>query len=176
MSSLISPTDIDAALNDQDRLAEIAELDLTAPELRTLLQDVVTAAAEHFNLPIGLVSVVLDRAQLFAAMHGIDGELAQAGGSPVEWSFCRYTVTGRDAFVVSDTTKDPLVRTSPLVSEYGVRCYAGIPLITSRGHAIGSLCVIGTEARTFDERELAELRQFARSAMARIESRGRRTP
>ena len=60
---------------------------------------------------------------------------------------------------------------NPMVTEEGVRCYAGIPLVTSRGHTLGTLCVIGTEARTFPEDEMEALRALARRAVERIEER-----
>lgn len=162
-------------LRDCERLAEIAELDLTSPAVDALLQDVAARAAECFGLPIALVSIALDDAQYFAAMHGLDGWLAETRGTPMEWSFCRYAVERGEPFVVEDAVEHPLVAENPLVRIDGVRCYAGIPLVSSRGHALGSFCVIGAEARRFSDAELATLRRFAEEAVQRIEAR-RRTP
>ena len=52
-----------------------------------------------------------------------------------------------------------------------LRCYAGIPLVTSTGHTLGTLCVIGNEPRSFTEAELDLLRGLAKKAIARIEER-----
>jgi GAF domain-containing protein len=170
-TSPYAPEVVDAALNDRDRLEEIAALQLTSPAVDAILQDTAKRAAEHFGLPIGLVSIVLDEAQYFAASHGLGGWIKDTNGTPVEWSFCRFAVSSKDAFVVEDATEHELVQDNPLVSNDGIRCYAGIPLISSKGHALGSFCVIGTEARTFSAEEMAELRGFAAEAVAQIETR-----
>ena len=123
----------------EERLQEIADLGLTRPEVDAELRDIAARAAESLGLPIGIVSIVLDRAQYFAAGHGLQGWLAEVRGTPVEWSFCVNAVRSREPFVVEDALENPLVSDSPLVRQEGLRCYAGIPLITSRGHVLGTL-------------------------------------
>src|SRR5688500_13340652 len=156
---------------DEERLQEIADLGMTAPEVDAELQRIATHAAERLNLPIGIVSIVLDRAQYYAASHGLTGWAAEVRGTPVEWSFCAHAVRRREPFVVEDARVNPLVRENPLVQNEGIRCYAGIPLITSRGHALGTLCVAGTEQHSFGPEDLDSLRALAREAMDHIERR-----
>jgi GAF domain-containing protein len=162
---------ISERVHSPSRLAAIAALGLNHPRLDDVLQELVNEAADGLNLPIGLVTVVLDGAQVFAAQRGLAGWVAEAGGTPVEWSFCAHSVDSREAFVVEDATVHPLVRHNPMVTLEGVRCYAGIPLITRDGEVLGNLCVVGTESRTFSEDDLNLLRGLARRAMERIESR-----
>jgi GAF domain-containing protein len=169
-----SKSDVTAALNDGERLRDIIELGLLSPDVDDVLHDLAAEAARHFGLPIGLVSVVLNEAQFFAAMHGLTGWAGGQRGTPIEWSFCQFAVASREPLVVENAITDPLVKDNPLVRENGVRCYAGVPLISSRGHALGSFCVIGLEERAFSDRELADLHQFAAAAVARIETRRRR--
>ena len=107
----------------------------------------------------------------FAAHYGVGGWIAEAQGTPVEWAFCRFAVRDRTDFVVEDAHVHERVKDNPLVTVDGLRCYAGIPLITSRGHALGSFCVAGTEARSFDEAEMKVLRDLAAEAIRRIEDR-----
>jgi GAF domain-containing protein len=159
------------ALRDRARLQEIADLELTSRGVDRILRATAREAAERLGMPIALVTVVLDDAQHFAAMHGVEGWMARTRGTPVEWSFCRYAVAWREAFVVEDAAVHPLVQDSPLVQQEGVRSYAGHPLITSAGHALGTLCVLGTDPRTFSEADLATLRDFAEQAVRRIEAR-----
>jgi GAF domain-containing protein len=159
------------SLHDHDRLAEIAELDLTNTEIDTVLQDVVKEAAASLNLPQAMVSGVLDEAQYFAAMHGVEGWMAATRGTPLEWSFCQHTARRKEIFVVEDATADELVKDSPLVRLEGQRCYAGVPMISSRGHVLGSFCVAGPDAHSFSPEELNELRRLAAKATARLEER-----
>jgi GAF domain-containing protein len=159
-------------LYDADRLAEIVELELLDTELDPILQDVAARAAEGLGMPVSLVSVVLDEALHVAASHGIDGLwLGDTGGHPVEWSFCATSVRTREPFLVEDAETHPYHRTNPLVVQDGVRCYAGVPLISSRGFVLGNLCVVGLEQRTFSEDELVFLRTLAAEAVQRIEER-----
>jgi GAF domain-containing protein len=158
-------------VQDPARLREIADLRLTSPEVDDILQQTVDEAARRLDLPIGLVSVVMDTAQYFAAQRGLEGWMAQARGTPMEWSFCVNAVRSGEPFVVEDATTHPVVKDIPLVELDGVRCYAGIPLVTSRGQTVGTLCVIGHETRSFSEQDLELLRSLAARAMERIESR-----
>lgn len=157
----------------EERLQEIADLGLTAPEIDAELQRIATQAAESLRLPIGIISIVLDHAQYYAASHGMSGWAADVRGTPVEWSFCAHAVRSREPFVVEDARKHPLVGQNPLVLQEGLRCYAGIPLITSRGHALGTLCVAGTEQHSFGPEDMVKLRDLAREAVAHIETRRR---
>jgi GAF domain-containing protein len=153
------------------RLQEIADLHLTDPDVDPELRDIAARAAASLGLPIGVVSIVLDQAQYFAAAHGLGGWLAEVRGNPIEWSFCVNAVRSREPFVVEDALANPLVAQSPLVTQEGVRCYAGIPLITSRGHVIGTLCVAGVERHAFPPDDVDKLRALAAAAVRRIEAR-----
>lgn len=162
------------AVHDPARLAEIAALGVTAAEVDEVLQQTVEEAAAALDLPTALVSIVMDEAQWFAAHTGLAPWLAELRGTPVEWSFCANAVRSGEPFVVEDATKHPLVKDIPLVQLDDVRCYAGIPLVTSTGKTLGTLCVIGTEPRSFGEAEIETLRGLAKRAIDRIEERRRK--
>lgn len=159
-------------IHDADRLAEIVELGLLDTEVDPILADVAARAAGGLGLPVSLVSVVLDEALHVAASHGIDGLwLGDTRGHPVEWSFCATSVRTRAATVVENAQAHPYHGTNPLVTQDGVRCYAGVPLISSRGFVLGNLCVVGLEQRSFTEDEMVFLRTLAAEAVRRIEER-----
>jgi GAF domain-containing protein len=159
-------------LYDEARLREIIDLDLLAPDVDPLLADVATEAAERLGLPVSLISVVLDEALHVAGFHGPEGLwLDETRGHPVEWSFCATSVRTRDAFVVENAEVHPEHQANPLVTQDGVRCYAGVPMISSRGYVLGNLCVVGLEQRPFSEADVAVLRDLAAEAVRRIEQR-----
>ena len=159
-------------IHDEARLAEIAELGLLDGRADPILDDVARRAAERLGVPVSLVSVVLDEALHVAAAHGITGLwLDETRGHPLEWSFCATSVRTRDAFVVEDAAVHPVHATNPLVTQDGVRCYAGMPLVSSRGFVLGNLCVVGMAARTFDAAEMEALRELAAEAVRRIEEK-----
>jgi len=159
-------------LFDEARLQEIADLDLLSPDVDPILNDLAAEAAARLGLPVSLISVVLDEALHVAAFQGPDGLwLNETRGHPVEWSFCATSVRTREPFVVPDAPAHPDHGTNPLVTQDGVRCYAGVPLISRRGHVLGNLCVVGLEEREFSEADVALLRALADEAVRRIELR-----
>jgi GAF domain-containing protein len=160
-------------LDDSARLQEIADLRLNDSDVDEILSEVTAEAAAHFGLPVALVSIVLDQAQYFRGSHGLDGWMATTRGTPAEWSFCQHVVRTREPFVVEDAQYHPLMQDSPLVRMEGIRCYAGVPLVTFRGHVIGSFCVQGPEARSFTAYDLAQLHRYAKRVIMRIEERRR---
>lgn len=168
-ASLTGPEAV--AVYDGARLTEVARLGLDQPAADAVLAAAVRAAAGALALPIGLVTIVLDEAQFFLAHTGLDGWMAETQGGPVEWSFCRFAVASRSPFVVEDAAEHPLVRESPPVTMDGLRCYAGVPLITSRGVAVGTLCVAGNEPREFADADVATLRALADDVVAHLERR-----
>jgi GAF domain-containing protein len=168
-----SRTDIE---REQARLQEILDLDLLNREWSERLQDLVQRASEDLKLPTALVSLVLDGAQYFAASHGLGGWLEAANGTPVEWAFCKFAVEDKEPFMVQDATTHAKVKDNPLVKIDGVRCYLGIPLITSRGLAVGTLCVLGGEEREFSDEDKARMHQLAAQVVARVEARAGRGP
>ena len=159
-------------LFDEQRLQEIHDLDLLSSDVDPILQEVAAEAASRLDLPVSLISVVLDEALHVAGMHGPEGLwLGETRGHPVEWSFCATSVRTRDAFVVENAETHPDHRDNPLVTQDGVRCYAGVPLISSRGFVLGNLCVVGLEQRSFSDQDVDVLRELADQAVRRIEAR-----
>ena len=159
-------------LYDEARLQEIADLDLLSPDVDAILKDLAADAAARLGLPVSLISVVLDEALHVAAFHGPAGLwLEETRGHPVEWSFCATSVRTREPFVVASAPTHPDHRSNPLVTQDGVRCYAGVPLLSRRGHVLGNLCVVGLEEREFSDEDIAVLRTLAAEAIRRIELR-----
>lgn len=154
-----------------DRLAAIKSLDLANERTRALLDEVARRAADALGLPIGLVSIVLDDAQWFAGAAGLGDWIAMTRGTPVEWSFCAHVARDRAPLAVGDATSDPRFSTNPLVVTDGIRAYAGVPLTTSDGHVLGSLCAIGAESRTITGEQLDALRELADQTIRELEAR-----
>lgn len=157
-----------AALRDPARLGAIASHDLLAPQLADSLQTLVDRAAERLRMPIALVSVVMAEAQHFAAARGLPDWVAEAGGTPIEWSFCRHAVTSGEPFLVEDARVEPRIGENPLVELEHVRSYAGVPLVTPDGHTVGAVCVLDTTPRTFSDDDVAALRACAGEVMAAV--------
>jgi GAF domain-containing protein len=156
----------------RERLADIARLGLDRQAGRGYLQSIVDDAATRMDTPFATIDVLLDHAQIFLGTHGpVPPWIAEAGGIPVEWSFCLPLVPGRAARAVADLSKDTMFSSNPLVTVGGVRAYAGAPLISSRGQVLGGLCCLDSEPRDFADGELSHLQKLADEAVSRIEER-----
>jgi hypothetical protein len=154
------------------RLVELIDLDPFAAELRTELNQAASRVAQRLGTPLGQVSIVLEGAQCTVGMSGgADSWLVEAGGVPIEWSFCATSVRTREPYVVPDTREDVLHRLNPTVLNDGVGSYAGAPLVTSTGEVLGSCCVIDLRPRDFTAADVAVLVEEAAVVVAELERR-----
>lgn len=158
-------------LYDPNRLREIAELDLCSEHIDAIVNELAVQASRLLRLPVAMLNVVLDQAQYTASHHGQTGWMAKAPGTPAQWAFCRFVVRNRSEYIVEDAALDVRVSDNPLVLKDGIRCYAGIPLVTANGYFIGAFCVAGHAPRTFRTVDLLILRSLASEAMRRLELR-----
>ncbi|WP_310539602.1 GAF domain-containing protein, partial [Phenylobacterium sp.] len=102
-------------------------------------------AADLFQAPIALVSLVDAERQWFKSRHGLD-----AVETPRSQAFCAHALplAPGATLVVEDATRDPRFSSNPLVTgDLGIRFYAGAVLTGSDGHNLGTLCVIDTKPR-----------------------------
>ncbi|WP_312033810.1 GAF domain-containing sensor histidine kinase [Actinoplanes sp. TBRC 11911] len=153
--------------NETDRLAALYGLDIldSAPEQD--FDDIVALASNVCGTPMSLVTLVDTDRQWFKARVGTD--LTE---TTRELSFCAHAILGRDLLVVPDTTKDARFSDNPLVdSTDGIRFYAGAPLVTTDGFALGTLCVVDNQPRSLDIEQLQALRALSRQVTAQMELR-----
>ena len=77
--------------------------------------------------------------------------------------------------VVEDASLDPRFADNPLVTgNMHIRFYAGAPLVTSSGHALGTVCVLGDQPRTIDAEQIEKLRFLAQQVVTRLEEKGKK--
>jgi len=114
-------------------------------------------AAQLFDVPIALVSLVDQDRQWFKSRHGL--EVQQ---TPRETAFCAHAILDRTVLQVPDSLQDPRFADNPLVTgPPRVRFYAGAPLAAADGSLVGTLCLIDQRARQLDEQQLGLLRDLA---------------
>jgi signal transduction histidine kinase len=153
--------------NETDRLAALYALDVldSAPEKD--FDDIVSLASTVCGVPMSLVSMIDADRQWFKARTGTD--LTETSR---DLSFCAHAILGRDLLVVPDAQQDARFRDNPAVDTGGgIRFYAGAPLVTTEGFALGTLCVVDNHPRRLDVEQLQALRALARQVTSQLELR-----
>ncbi|MGQ3054350.1 MAG: GAF domain-containing protein [Roseateles sp.] len=139
--------------NDAERLRALRELLIldTPPEER--FDRIVSFAAEEFDMPIALVSLIDEQRQWFKARIGL-----AACETSREISFCGHAILQSGLFEVIDAALDPRFADNPLVvGAPFIRFYIGAPLALPGGAVVGTLCLIDTRPREFDAMDHAVL-------------------
>jgi PAS domain S-box-containing protein len=124
-------------------------------------------AADLFDVPTALISLVAENRQWFKCKVGFDRR--ETG---LDISFCVHAIESDRPTVIPDATEDERVKDNPLVTEEpGVRFYAGAPLVTPDGYRIGTLCVLDTEPRHPSEKAVNQLEDLSAMVMDELELR-----
>ncbi len=145
-----------------DFLQNLGILD-TPPDAR--IDAVTRAAADYFNVPMALVTLIDSDSQWIKSNTGlIDFQ------GPREISFCHHTIQRLRLLVVENALADPRFCDNPLVrNPPHIRFYAGAPLVVGGRYRLGSFCLIDDIPRTLDAEGRTRLWQFAASTSQIIE-------
>jgi len=153
--------------NEKKRLEVLWQYDVldTIPE--QVFDDLADLAASICEAPIALISLVDEKRQWFKAKTGVT-----VSETSRDVSFCAHALVEHELFIVPDATKDDRFSNNPLVtSEPKIRFYAGAPLITADGHALGTLCVIDKVPRNLRPDQKRALEILSRHVMTQLELR-----
>ena len=155
--------------NDVARVAALRALGILDTPPEPNYDDLTRLAAQICQVPIALISLVDADRQWFKARVGLD-----PAETPRELSFCAHAIAEpqTDVFVVPDASADPRFAANALVTGAPhIRFYAGTPLVTHDGWALGTLCVIDRVPRQLTPDQLHALTTLRRHILDALELR-----
>jgi len=153
--------------NETKRLKVLWQYEVldTVPE--EVFDDLTELAARICDAPIALISLVDEKRQWFKSKLG-----TSLNETSRDFSFCSYAITQPGLFIVPDAALDPRFAKNPLVtSEPKIRFYAGAPLVTPDGYALGTLCVIDKVPRELRPEQRQALGILAHHVVSQLELR-----
>lgn len=135
--------------NETERLNLLYILNLLDTQEEPVFDHITRMVAKILDVPIVLVSLVDADRQWFKSRVGL-----ATTETPRELAFCAHTIIDTTPLIVTDTTLDARFKDNPLVTgDPHIRFYAGVPLRSSGGLAIGTLCAIDSKPRLLSEDE-----------------------
>lgn len=139
--------------DDDQRLQALRELLILDTPQEERFDRIVAFAAQEFDVPIALVSLVDRNRQWFKARVGLP-----VCETPRDVSLCGHAILEHETLLIPDTLADPRFADNPLVqNDPFIRFYAGAQLVLPSGPTVGTLCLIDTRPRMLDRTDLAIL-------------------
>ena len=154
---------------EADRLAALRKYEILDTDPEVGFDDLALLASHICATPMAAITLVDQDRQWFKARVGL-----AVRETPRSISFCTHAIQQRGIFVVPDASKDERLRNNPQVTgDPHIRFYAGAPLVTREGHALGTLCVVDRRPRHLTEGQAEALGALRRQVEAQLELRRR---
>lgn len=149
------------------RLAALHKYNILDTEPDQLFDELTELAAQICSTPIAAISLVDQNRQWFKSKIGIS-----VPETLREHGFCPHAIVQNELFVIPDATTDERFAANPFVAgDPHIRFYAGMPLVTKTGEALGTICVVDYQPRNLTEQQKTALRSLGRQVMSQLELR-----
>jgi hypothetical protein len=157
------------APGDAERTREVDELAAALPHEEDACERILAELGRIIGFPVLFVSVVRGERVGYRVQHGLDVAFTEMRDRRRERTFCTHTVSGDAPLVVQNAEEEAFFRGSSMVLKVGMRAYVGVPLRTSRGVVIGTLCAMDWKPRVIGPEVVRALQRFTGPILAEIE-------
>lgn len=140
--------------NENDRLSALKNYNILDTVNEKEFDRITQLASLICDTPISLISLIDESRQWFKSRVGLD-----VPETPRDISFCQHAILKEEIFTVEDATEDTRFKNNPLVTGFPeIKFYAGYPLVSPEGMALGTLCVIDKKPRKLEENQRRALK------------------
>lgn len=162
------------SVTDPRRIRALMETALLDSPAELAFDRLTRLATLSLDVPVAMVSLVASDRQFFKSCVGLGEPWISKRQTPMSYSLCQYVVADSRPLIFDDGRLLPQMQDHPAVRDMKVVAYAGFPLITSDGYAIGSFCAIDYKPRKWTARDITILQDLAGATMTEIELRAAR--
>lgn len=151
-----------APLDEKLRLEDLRSFNILDTPAEQAYDDVVRLASYICDTPIAMISLVDEDRQWFKARIGLNPMETPRGQA-----LCAHAITNPERVMeVSDAREDPRFADNPLVTgDPSIRFYAGAPLVTPSGAALGTVCVVDRVPRKLTGPQTEALQALSRQVV-----------
>ena len=153
--------------SERERLAELDRYDILDAPSEPAFDDIVQLASQICHAPIAVINLIAENREWFLAEKGFG-----VREMPLHLSICAKTIEHPGPVVIPDLREDDRFASNPLVKTAdGLRFYAGVPLVSSAGIPLGTLCVLDWQPRVLTAAQTQSLEALGRQVMQLLDLR-----
>ena len=153
--------------NEHQRQAAVERYDILDTPEEANFDNITALMSQLTGAPVSLITLLDNDRNFLKSHHGVP-----FSESPRDISFCGHAINSDEPVtLIEDASQDVRFADNPLVTDVGVRFYAGTPLITPDGYRLGTLCLFDMQPRQLNANQLEILQNMARQVEVLLDLR-----
>jgi len=152
-------------LTDPARLAAVRRLGLLDARADETLDHLTALARSAVRAAVALIAVTDDARHGFKAAAGV----GISDDAPLAAAPCREVIDTGQPLVIPDVRDAGLDRDRHALADLGYPAFVGVPIRSRDGHTVGTLCILDTAAREWDEHEVGMLEHLAAAIASHLD-------